>query len=99
MVITHRPPDHLALEPLQHMLALRGADVVTTGEVAALLQDEGSAATTSEEGALTAGPFRVRAIPTPHETILADRVPRHTAFLRNDRVLNGADSCADPWLR
>ncbi len=98
VVITHSHPDHLALEPLKRILALSGADVVTNGEVAAILDAEGIAATTIEEGTLTAGAFRLRAIPTPHEAILADTVPRHTAFLVNDRILNCGDSFADPLL-
>ena len=98
VVITHSHPDHLALEPLKQILALSGADVVTNGEVAAILHGEGIDATTIEEGTLTAGPFTLRAIPTPHEAILADTVPRHTAFLVDDRVLNCGDSFADPLL-
>ena len=72
--------------------------MVTNGEVAAILHGEGIDATTIEEGTLTAGPFTLRAIPTPHEAILADTVPRHTAFLVDDRVLNCGDSFADPLL-
>ena len=98
VVITHNHPDHLALEPLKRILALSGADVVTNGEVAAILQAEGIDATTIEEGTLTAGAFTLRAIPTPHEAILADTTPRHTAFLVGDRVLNCGDSFADPLL-
>jgi L-ascorbate metabolism protein UlaG (beta-lactamase superfamily) len=98
VVITHSHPDHLALEPLKQILALSGADVVTNGEVAAILQGEGIDATTIEEGTLTAGAFTLRAIPTPHEAILADTTPRHTAFLVGDRVLNCGDSFADPLL-
>jgi hypothetical protein len=51
-----------------------------------------------EEGPHTAGPFRLLAIPTPHEPILAPAAPRHTAYLVNDRVLNCADSFRDPLL-
>ncbi len=98
VVITHSHPDHLALEPLKQILALSGADVVTNGEVATILHGEGIDATTIEEGTLTASAFTLRAIPTPHEAILADTVPRHTAFLVNDRVLNCGDSFADPLL-
>ena len=98
VVITHSHPDHLALEPLKQSLALSGADIVTNGEVAAILQGEGIDATIIEEGTLTAGAFTLRAIRTPHEAILADTVPRHTAFLVNDRVLNCGDSFADPLL-
>ena len=98
VVITHSHPDHLALEPLKQILALSGADVVTNGEVAQILHGEGIDATTIEEGTLTAGAFTLRAILTPHEAILADTVPRHTAFLVDDRVLNCGDSFADPLL-
>jgi L-ascorbate metabolism protein UlaG (beta-lactamase superfamily) len=98
VVITHGHPDHLALDPLKRILALSGADVVTNGEVAATLRDEGIEATTIEEGTLTAGAFTLRAIPTPHEAILADTTPRHTAFLVDERVLNCGDSFADPLL-
>jgi L-ascorbate metabolism protein UlaG (beta-lactamase superfamily) len=98
VVITHSHPDHLALEPLKRILALSGADVVSNGEVATILQAEGIAATTIEEGTLTAGAFTLRAIPTSHEAILADTTPRHTAFLVGGRVLNCGDSFADPLL-
>ena len=98
VVITHSHPDHLAVEPLKQILAVSGADVVTNGEVATILHGEGIDATTIEEGTLTAGAFTLRAIPTPHEAILADNTPRHTAFLIDDRVLNCGDSFADPLL-
>ena len=98
VVITHNHPDHLALDPLKRILALSGADVITNGEVAAQLRDEGIDATTIEDGTHTAGAFALRAIPTPHEAILADTLPRHTAFLVNDQVLNCGDSFGDPLL-
>lgn len=98
VVITHGHADHLDMEPLKRILALSGADVVTNGEVAATLRDEGIDATTIEEGPLTVGAFRLHAIPTAHEAILADALPRHTAFLVNERVLNCGDSFQDPLL-
>jgi L-ascorbate metabolism protein UlaG (beta-lactamase superfamily) len=98
VVITHSHPDHLALESLKQILALSSADVVANCEVAAILHEEGIDSTTIEEGVLTVGGFTLRAIRTPHEPILADTVPRHTAFLIDDRVLNCADSFADPLL-
>ena len=98
VVITHNHPDHLDHDPLKRILALSGADVITNGEVAAQLRDEGIDATTIEEGTHTAGTFTLRAIPTGHEAILADTVPRHTAFLVNERVLNVGDSFQDPLI-
>jgi L-ascorbate metabolism protein UlaG (beta-lactamase superfamily) len=98
VVITHNHPDHLDLEPLKRILALSGAEVVTNGEVAAQLRDQGIDATTLEEGTHTAGTFTLRAIPTSHEAILADTLPRHTAFLVNEQVLNAGDSFQDPLL-
>ena len=65
VVITHSHPDHLALEPLKQILALSGADVVTNGEVAAILHGEGIDATTIEEGMLTAGKFTLQRHPDP----------------------------------
>ena len=98
VVITHNHPDHLDLEPLKRILALSGADVITNGEVAAVLRSEGIDATSIEEGTHTAGAFTLRAIPTGHEAIVADTIPRHTAFLVNERVLNAGDSFQDPLL-
>lgn len=98
VVITHGHPDHLDMEPLKRILALSGADVVTNGEVAATLRAEGIAATMIEEGPLTVGAFRLHAIPTAHEAILADSLPRHTAFLVNEQVLNCGDSFQEPLL-
>jgi L-ascorbate metabolism protein UlaG (beta-lactamase superfamily) len=98
VVITHGHGDHLDLEPLKQILALSGANVVTNGEVAATLREAGIAATTIEEGPLTIGAFKLHAIPTPHEAVLAPALPRHTAFLVNDLVLNCGDSFGEPLL-
>ena len=98
VVITHGHPDHLDLEALKQILALSGADIITNGEVAATLREQGIDATIVEEGPLTAGRFRLHAIPTPHEAILTPTLPRHTAFLINDRVLNCGDSFAASLL-
>ena len=98
VVITHNHPDHLDLEPLKRILALSGAVVITNGEVAAQLRGEGIDATTIEEGTHTGGAFTLRAIPTPHEAILSDTLPRHTAFLVNEQVLNCGDSFGEPLL-
>lgn len=98
VVITHGHPDHLDLNALKQILALSGAVVIANGEVADTLGKEDIDVTVVEEGEHAAGPFRLRAIPTPHEPILAPSLPRHTAFLVNERVLNCADSFGEPLL-
>jgi L-ascorbate metabolism protein UlaG (beta-lactamase superfamily) len=98
VVITHGHPDHLDIENLKQILALSGAAIITNGEVAETLSKEGIDATMVDEGPHDAGPFRLLAIPTPHEPILAPSTPRHTAYLVNGRVLNCADSFGAPLL-
>ena len=98
VVITHSHPDHLDLNALQQIVALGNPTIIANDEVAAILANEGISATVLNEGEHTAGPFRLRAIPTPHEAILADRLPQHTAYLINERVLNAVDSFGEPLL-
>lgn len=98
VVITHSHPDHLDLNALKQIVASSRAEIIANDEVAAILAQEGMAATVLNEGDYTAGPFRLRAIPTPHEAILADRLPQHTAYLIDERVLNAVDSFGEPLL-
>lgn len=98
VVITHSHPDHLDLGALQRIVELAHPTIIANDEVAAILEKEGMAATVLNEGELSAGLFRLRAIPTPHEAILADRLPQHTAYLINERVLNAVDSFGEPLL-
>ena len=98
VVITHSHPDHLDLNALRQIVDRAHPAMVANEEVAAILAQEGMAAAVLNEGEQRAGPFRLRAIPTPHEAILADRLPRHTSYLINDRVLNVVDSFGEPLL-
>ena len=98
VVVTHGHPDHLDVGALKQILALSGANVVANGEVAETLGQEGIDVTVVEEGPHEAGTFRLHAIATPHEAILAPSLPRHTAYLVNERVLNCADSFGEPLL-
>ena len=98
VVITHSHPDHLDISALKQIAARGNPSIIANDEVAAILAQEGMGATVLNEGELSAGPFRLRAIPTPHEAILADRLPQHTAYLVNERVLNAVDSFGQPLL-
>ncbi len=98
VVITHSHPDHLDINALKQIAARGNPTVIANDEVAAILAQEGMAVTVLNEGELSAGPFRLRAIPTPHEAILADRLPQHTAYVINERVLNAVDSFGGPLL-
>lgn len=97
VVLTHGHPDHLDIEALRKILSLSGASVLANGEVTETLREKGIEATVHEEGTRQAGPFTLRAIPARHEPILADELPKNTAFLVNERVLNPGDSF-DPAL-
>ncbi|MEA2691389.1 MAG: hypothetical protein QOJ16_776 [Acidobacteriota bacterium] len=94
VVLTHDHPDHLYMESLKPILAKSGAAVIANGEVAAKLRKEGIEAIVLDEGTRQAGPFVLRAIAAQHEPILSDTLPRNTAFLVNERVLNPGDSLA-----
>jgi L-ascorbate metabolism protein UlaG (beta-lactamase superfamily) len=97
VVLTHGHPDHLDVESLRKILDKSGATVLTNGEVAETLRKKGVSAVVHEEGMRQAGSFTLRAIPAKHEPILAEELPKNTAFLVNERVLNPGDSF-DPAL-
>lgn len=92
VVITHDHPDHLDVAAVRQIVDRSGATVLGNGEVAAALQPAGIAVTVFEEGTRQVGAFTLQAIPTTHEPILAETLPRMTGFLVNGRVLNPADS-------
>jgi L-ascorbate metabolism protein UlaG (beta-lactamase superfamily) len=98
VVLTHEHPDHLDVKALRQILSKSGATVIGNGEVAAKLQKEGIEVVIHEEGTRQAGPFTLRAIPAEHQPILSDTLPRNTAFLINERVLNPGDSFAPALL-
>ncbi len=79
------------MSSLKRALALNDAEVIANGEEAAKLAGEGIAATTLDGGAIIRGAFALRAIPVAHEPILAESLPRITAFAVNDQILNTAD--------
>lgn len=97
VVITHRHPDHLHLPALKPIVERTGATIVTNGEVAAEISDEGFSVEILEEGEREFGSLRLEAVPTRHEAILTRALPRHTSFVVNGRVLNTADSL-DPTM-
>ena len=94
VVITHAHPDHLDPAALKIILA-GGGQVVGNAEVRDKLASEGIAVDLFEEGVRRFGAFELRAIPVPHEPILAKDTPRVTAFLVNDRLLNCGDTFDD----
>ena len=75
VVITHAHPDHLDPAALKIILA-GGAQVVGNAEVRDKLASEGIAVDLFEEGVRRFGAFELRAIPVPHEPILAKDTPR-----------------------
>jgi L-ascorbate metabolism protein UlaG (beta-lactamase superfamily) len=98
VVVTHSHPDHVDVDSLRRILALSDACVIANAEVASKLQGEGIGAVLLDEGRRQVGPFTLQAIPAQHEAILSDSLPRNTAFLVNERVLNPGDSFQPPLL-
>lgn len=97
VVITHAHPDHLDPAALKTILA-GGGQVVGNAEVRDKLAGEGITVKVFEEGVRRFGAFELRAIPVPHEPILAKETPQVTAFLVNGRLLNCGDSFDDALL-
>lgn len=92
IIITHNHPDHLDVNALKQIVALSGAEVWSTQEVADKLRPESIPVRLVSEGLFKLGNFDLRAIRVPHEPILADHLPEMFAFLIDGRVLNPADS-------
>ncbi|TGE06420.1 MBL fold metallo-hydrolase [Hymenobacter fodinae] len=99
IVITHDHPDHLDVEALQKIVALRQAIIITNREVATKLHAHGLTVQIHEEGPLDVGAFQLQAIPVQHEAILDSTLPQMTAWLVNGQVLNPADSFAQNLLQ
>lgn len=97
IAITHDHPDHVAIAALQQIVSQSNAAVIGNRAVASSLAQHGIAVTVLEDTIQQIGPFTVQAMPAQHEPILSDTLPRNTAFLVNDRVLNPGDSF-DPTL-
>jgi L-ascorbate metabolism protein UlaG (beta-lactamase superfamily) len=99
VIITHSHPDHLDVDALKQIVALSGAEVWSTGEVAEKLKPAGINVNEISEGNFQLGPFALNAIEVPHEPILADHLPQMFAFLIDGRVLNTADSFSEKLLK
>lgn len=98
IIITHSHPDHLDVDALTKIVALSGAEVWSTGEVAEKLKPAGVRVREIEQGNLQLGRFTLQAIPVAHEPILADHLPSMFAFLIDGKVLNTVDSFSDKLL-
>jgi hypothetical protein len=99
VIITHDHPDHLDVDALQRIVERSGAIIISNGEVAAKLKQQGLAVQIHEEGPLDRGAFQLQALPVRHEAILDSPLPQMTAWLVNGRVLNPADSFAENLLQ
>lgn len=113
ILITHNHRDHYDAEALPVIARARGADVITTGELAESIGTNGISAVALEPGEQTRrGPFTIDAVDAPHDELPVP-VPQNLAFLINDRILHPGDSLwpmseqveilflpvAAPWLR
>ncbi len=92
IVFTHSHPDHLDTDIVREIVELSGAFVIGNREVAEELRAEGLAVIILEDGEQLFGKLHLRAVPAKHQPILSESLPQNTAFIVNEKLLNGGDS-------
>jgi L-ascorbate metabolism protein UlaG (beta-lactamase superfamily) len=98
IIITHNHPDHIDPENLKKIIELSGATLYTNSEVAAVTEKIGLKAELINEGDLTIGPFKLKAISVIHEPLLDSPTPQMTAFVIDEKVLHPVDSFEEKLL-
>lgn len=98
IVITHTHPDHLDIDTLKRILAVRQLEVHGNAEVARDLAEVGILCKAHGEGEFSLLGFNLQAIEAAHEPILAATLPLMYAYLIEGRVLHVVDSFDEKLL-
>ncbi len=105
IVITHTHPDHLDIDTLKRILAVRQLEVHGNAEVARdlaevarALAEVGILCKAHGEGEFSLLGFNLQAIEAAHEPILAATLPLMYAYLIEGRVLHVVDSFDEKLL-
>ena len=93
VIITHKHPDHIDADSLKEILANNeNAVVLANSDAAKMLAEKGIAAEVFETGERAVGGFMIEALDAPHEAILADELPKNTAYIIDGKILHPGDS-------
>ena len=93
VVITHKHPDHIDGDSLKQILDNNeNAVVLANSDIAEMLSEKDIETEVFETGKRVIGSFVLEAYDAPHEPILADELPRNTAYLIDKNILHPGDS-------
>jgi L-ascorbate metabolism protein UlaG (beta-lactamase superfamily) len=93
ILLTHFHPDHLDEESLKQIVKNNpNAVILGNTEIVAKLAENGIVAEVFESGQIVVSSFVLEAFDAPHEPLLADELPRNTAYLVDGNILHPGDS-------
>ena len=93
VVITHKHPDHIDGDSLKQILDNNeNAVVLANSDIAEMLSEKDIETEVFETGKRVIGNFVLEAYDAPHDPILADKLPRNTAYLIDKNILHPGDS-------
>ena len=93
IIITHKHPDHIDGDSLKEILENNeNAVVLANSDIEKMLAEKDIEAELFESGERAVGSFVIKAIDAPHEKILADELPKNTAYIVDAQILHPGDS-------
>jgi L-ascorbate metabolism protein UlaG (beta-lactamase superfamily) len=93
ILITHNHSDHFDKDSIKKILNINsGAKVITTSEVAGVLNKDGIEAQILENDEIKLGEFQIKSLTCAHEPIPMLPLPTNLAFVIDDKFLHPGDS-------
>ncbi len=93
IIVTHKHPDHIDSESLKKILDNNEkAVVLANSDIKKMLAEKDIEAELLESGEKAVGSFVIEALDAPHEKILADELPKNTAYIIDGNILHPGDS-------